>query len=182
MHYQDGRYAEAAATMHEAPALVEKQYGRDDTHVAQNLNNLALIYRAMQRYGEAEPLYRRAVVIADRTPRMKSAGDLARMYVAAGNYGAAEPLYLRVIAWQHRHVGPQFGVVANTEGQLAEVYAKLGRTEDADRLARRSHRSPRRRAQGLVPQPVDACADAQKSAAVRIDLARPTLTLAISCS
>jgi tetratricopeptide (TPR) repeat protein len=178
--YREGRYDEAAATMRQNLALVEKEHGPDASDVARSLNNLALIYKAMQRYDEAEPLYRRAMAIADKTlseddpDRMKSAGDLARLYVAAGNYAAAEPLYLRVIAWQRTHVGPQYGDVADTEGALASVYTKLGRSADAQRLAQRSFASVAApaRAQGLIPPLADVYSEELKSAAVRIDLAR----------
>ncbi|HWU53101.1 MAG TPA: tetratricopeptide repeat protein, partial [Tahibacter sp.] len=178
--YREGLYDEAAATMRQNLALVEKEHGPDASDVARSLNNLALIYKAMQRYDEAEPLYRRAMAIADKTlseddpDRMKSAGDLARLYVAAGNYAAAEPLYLRVIAWQRTHVGPQYGDVADTEGALASVYTKLGRSADAQRLAQRSFASVATpaRAQGLIPPLADVYSDAQKSAAVRFDLER----------
>jgi tetratricopeptide (TPR) repeat protein len=41
--------------------------GADHPDVAQSLNNLAELYEAMGRYGEAEPLYLRALDIQSRT-------------------------------------------------------------------------------------------------------------------
>lgn len=188
--YQEARYDDAAATMRRSLALVEKQYGPNDASVARHLNNLALILKAQQRYAEAESLYRRAVVIADKVfgeddpDGMKSLGDLARLYVVEGKYTEAEPLYLRLVDWQQKHIGPQFGDVANTQAELSGLYSKLGRTEDADRLMRRSFASigEPARAQGLVPTPSDVFSDAQKSAAVAIDIGRRhNETLADSC-
>ncbi|MFM7576182.1 MAG: tetratricopeptide repeat protein, partial [Microcystaceae cyanobacterium] len=41
----------------------EKQLGENHPDVAQSLNNLAELYRTQGTYGEAEPLYQRAIAI-----------------------------------------------------------------------------------------------------------------------
>jgi hypothetical protein len=40
--------------------------GADHPDVAASLNNLAGLYRAQGRYGEAEPLYRRSLQIVEQ--------------------------------------------------------------------------------------------------------------------
>jgi tetratricopeptide (TPR) repeat protein len=68
-----------------------------------SLNNLAGLYRAQGRYGEAEPLYQRSLQIveqqlgADHPDVATSLNNLAGLYKAQGRYGEAEPLYLRSI-------------------------------------------------------------------------------------
>ena len=44
----------------------EKALGPDHPHVAQSLNNLAVLYQSQGRYAEAEPLYKRALAIREK--------------------------------------------------------------------------------------------------------------------
>jgi tetratricopeptide (TPR) repeat protein len=44
----------------------EKAFGQDHPNVAISLNNLAELYRAQGKYSEAEPLYKRALVIWEK--------------------------------------------------------------------------------------------------------------------
>jgi len=46
---------------------VEEQLGGEHPSVATSLNNLALLLKAQGKYGEAEPLYRRAVRICEQS-------------------------------------------------------------------------------------------------------------------
>ena len=65
-----------------------------------SVNNLAVLYRATGRYGQAEPLYQRALEAASAcsgptTPNtLISVNNLAGLYRATGRYEAAEPLYV----------------------------------------------------------------------------------------
>jgi hypothetical protein len=47
-------------------ALAERQFGPDSAEIVATLNNLARLYRPQGRYGEAELLYKRSVVILER--------------------------------------------------------------------------------------------------------------------
>ena len=55
-----GRYAESEE-MFLAAAQLAEGFSPDDERRAMTWNNLADLYRAQARYGEAEPLYRRAL-------------------------------------------------------------------------------------------------------------------------
>ena len=44
-------------------AIREKALGLDHPAIAGSLNNLAVLYRSLGRYAEAEPLYQRALAI-----------------------------------------------------------------------------------------------------------------------
>jgi tetratricopeptide (TPR) repeat protein len=57
--YQRGDYAEAAKQW-EAALKEAQDFGEQDPRLATSLNNLALLYHAQGRYGDAEPLYKRA--------------------------------------------------------------------------------------------------------------------------
>src|SRR5262249_43832998 len=64
--YRMGDYA-AAASFHETTlSLVTSAFGPDDEETALALNELALVYKSLARYMEAEPLYRRAIEIDER--------------------------------------------------------------------------------------------------------------------
>ena len=72
--------------------------------MATSLNNLAALYQAQGKYGEAEPLYQRALAIWEKAlgpehPDVAtSLNNLAGLYYAQGKYEEAEPLYQRALA------------------------------------------------------------------------------------
>src|SRR5215813_7612663 len=73
--------------------------GADHPDTAASLNNLALLYVLQGKYGEAEPLYKRALAIrerrlgADHPDTATSLHNLAELYRSQGKYEEAEPLY-----------------------------------------------------------------------------------------
>ena len=54
--YGQGKYKEAAAIAEKALALAERVLGHEHPDTLQSVNNLAVLYQAQGRYGEAEPL------------------------------------------------------------------------------------------------------------------------------
>jgi tetratricopeptide (TPR) repeat protein len=85
--------------------------------VADSLNSLAALYQSQGRYADAEPLYKRASLIAEKLIAEKAIGpdhpaiatllsNLAELYLAQGRYAEAEPLYKRSLAIQEKAVGP----------------------------------------------------------------------------
>lgn len=78
--------------------------GPDHPSVASALNNLASLYKEQARYGDSEPLYKRALAIREKTlgrdhPDVaQSLNNLADLYSALGRHADAEPLYERALA------------------------------------------------------------------------------------
>ena len=64
--FQQGHYAEAEKLWLAALEQAEK-FGPQDQRLATSLNNLAVLYRTQGRYAEAEPLYKRALAIREKT-------------------------------------------------------------------------------------------------------------------
>ena len=64
--FQNGDYGEAER--HFANAVSEaNRLGQDDRRLAHAMNDLAMFYHALGRLAEAEPLYRRAISIDERS-------------------------------------------------------------------------------------------------------------------
>jgi len=63
--YQEGHYGDAEKSFVAAVKEAEG-FGPDDPRLATSLNNLAEVYRAQGRYGEAEPLDKRALAIWEK--------------------------------------------------------------------------------------------------------------------
>jgi tetratricopeptide (TPR) repeat protein len=85
--------------------------GSDHPSTASSLNNLAELYLAMGRYGEAEPLLLRALQIyeaqlgSDHPSTASSLNNLAELYLAMGRHGEAEPLLLRSLMIREQLLG-----------------------------------------------------------------------------
>ena len=63
--YQAGRYAEAEKLF--LAALKEaEEFGGQDPRLATSLNNLALLYKSLGKYAQADPLLRRALTIQEK--------------------------------------------------------------------------------------------------------------------
>ena len=62
-----GKYAEAVALAQGQVESLEKQFGPAHRDVGAALNNLAQLYGSQGRDAEAEPLFRRAITILEKT-------------------------------------------------------------------------------------------------------------------
>jgi tetratricopeptide (TPR) repeat protein len=80
-----------------------RQFGPKHPHVAQTLNNLAVLYATQGRYDEAERLYQQALALriaADRDDHLTAAetrNNLATLYYAQALYEEARQLYERAL-------------------------------------------------------------------------------------
>ncbi|MDK4471241.1 tetratricopeptide repeat protein, partial [Fusobacterium necrophorum] len=64
--YEEGRYTEAIGPAEQALAQAERTLGPENPEALISLNNLAVMYRALGRLDEAEPLYLRALATQER--------------------------------------------------------------------------------------------------------------------
>src|SRR5262249_25987632 len=99
---------------------------------------------AQGRYGEAEPIYKRALAIRERAlgpdhPDVgQSLNNLAGIYRAQGRYGEAEPLLERTIAIFEKALGSDHPNVGASLNNLAEAYRAEGRYDQAEQLYKRA--------------------------------------------
>src|SRR5262249_33615433 len=97
--YAAGNYVSALIEAQNYEAAIKARFGIDHVNYAFALNNLATMYQAQGKYGEAEGLYRRALAIEEKAlgpshPDVASAlNNLATVYRYQGKYGEAEGFY-----------------------------------------------------------------------------------------
>ncbi|MEE8176619.1 MAG: tetratricopeptide repeat protein, partial [Acidobacteriota bacterium] len=141
--YQLGDNTEAEKQFLAAVGEAEN-FGPKDPRLAQSLNNLAGLYNSQGKYAEAEPLYRRALAIAEAIlgpehPNVAPGiNNLGALYLAQGKYAEAEPLFQRSQAIWEKALGPEHPDVALSLGNLASVYQAQRNYEAAEPLAARS--------------------------------------------
>jgi Tfp pilus assembly protein PilF len=68
--YQQGRYAEALPKAREALALRKQVLGPENPDVAQNLVNLAWVYRKQNQHATAQPLFTRQAERLERVAHL----------------------------------------------------------------------------------------------------------------
>src|SRR6516164_5056108 len=111
---------------------------------ASQLNNLAVELFNSGRYSEAEPIFKRALAIREKTigpnhPDVAATlSYLASLYHKQGRYADAEPLFKRSLAIQEKVLGPDHPNVATYLNNLAALYYDQGRYADAEPLYKRS--------------------------------------------
>ena len=114
-----------------------------------SLNNLAVLYQAQGRYGEAEPLYREALqasreALGPRHPdTLTSLNNLALLYEAQGRYGEAEPLYREALQGSREALGPRHPDTLTSLNNLAALYQAQGRYGEAEPLYREALQASR---------------------------------------
>jgi tetratricopeptide (TPR) repeat protein len=126
--------------------------------VTESLNNLAELYRVQGRYAEAEPLYRRTLVILEKSvgPEHQRVGialnNLAEVYRAQGRWEDAARLYPQAIAIVEKNLGPDHPTLAGLLENYAVVLRRARRDAEAleiderarDIRARHAIQNPRR--------------------------------------
>jgi tetratricopeptide (TPR) repeat protein len=141
---QAGKYSEAITPAQESLRLAGVTFGAQDPNLATSLSNLALLYYYQHRYADAEPLYKRALVIQEKAfgpdhPLVAtSLSNLAALYDDQGHYAEAEPLYQRVLVIQEKAFGSDNPHVAESLNNLALVYEEQGRYAQAEPLYKRA--------------------------------------------
>src|SRR5207253_2468433 len=140
---QEGRYSEAERLFIDAIKEVEG-FGPGDPRLPASLNSLAELYRTRSKYAEAEALYKRALVIREKTlgadhPQVAtSLHNLAVVYHDERNYAEAEPLYRRALAIWEKAGGMENPEAAATLNSLGELYRTQGKYAEAEPLYRRA--------------------------------------------
>ena len=120
------------------------QWSFEFLEAARLLNAAGLYLYERGRYGEAEPLYGRALSIRERVlgPEhcevASSLNNLAELYRTQGRYAEAEPLYERALAILEKALGPEHPQVATCLNNLARLYQKQGEYPKAKPLHERA--------------------------------------------
>src|SRR5215831_2077948 len=141
--YQQGRYAEAGE-LFEAALKEAEGFGLQDQRLATSLNSLAVLYHVQGKYAEAEPLYKRALGIREKTlgpdhPDVASSlNSLAALYRAQGKYTEAEPLYQRALMIRERALEPDNPGTAMSLNGLALLYSAQRKYTEAEPLYQRA--------------------------------------------
>ena len=143
--YQQGKYREAVPVAKEALKVAEQTFAPDHPNYTNSLNNLAELYRTQGQYAKAEPLHKRALAIwekvlgPDHLYVALSLNNLGLLYYAQGQYAKAESLYRRALGIMENSV-PINRNIAGILDNLAKLYIKMGRDDEAKKLLARASR------------------------------------------
>ena len=112
--------------------------------VFQCLFTLASIQTAQEHYGDAEPLFKRALSIQEKeltgshVNTLMTLDRLAFVLRSQGKYHEAEPLYRRAIAIHERKNPDENLELADTIDQYVILLRKLNRKDDAEKWEARA--------------------------------------------
>ena len=136
-------YAEAEAGFKQALAIFESSPEASADDKANAYNNLAEVYRNLDRHEESLSLYEQALHTAqagygpDSQEAAFATGALALAYHAQGALDRAEPLYRRALAIREKQ-GVQDADFASLLGNLADLMWRQGNMTEAEAFARRA--------------------------------------------
>lgn len=137
-----GKLKDAAAAFRDSLQLRENLLEPNHPHIAESLNNLALVNRKLHRLKDAERDYRRAIEILRATHRQPelaaSIHNLARVRAEQGNSREAERMMQEAIAIWQESSGPSADDVAEGFASLATLYQSERRYADSARAYRRA--------------------------------------------
>jgi len=141
--YRQGHYGDAEKSIKAALKEAER-FGPQDLRLGTTLNNLAELYRDQGKYAEAEPLYKRSLVIVVKVlgPEHQYAAtnlnNLALLYQDQGKYVEAERLYKRSLAIRENALGLEHPNVALSLENYAALLRKTNREAEAARIEARA--------------------------------------------
>ncbi|HEV2158437.1 CHAT domain-containing tetratricopeptide repeat protein [Bradyrhizobium sp.] len=137
-----GKYSEALPLAQGMVASLEKSdNGRE---LAAALNNLGQVYAGQGRDDLAEPLYKRAIALMEKslgldTPLLSAElTNLAALYQRQGRFTEAEPLFKRALAVSEKGLSREHPDVGRALNNLATLYVKQERQVEAEPLFQRA--------------------------------------------
>jgi CHAT domain-containing protein/Tfp pilus assembly protein PilF len=143
-HYGDGRYGEAAALAEQYLQVVRRRYQEEGLPHAQAMSLLGVLYTALGRFTDAEPLHRRALVLREAVlpaghPDIAAAlHNLAALYHAQGRLDEALPLYRRALAFREAALPAGHSAIASSLDGMGLLYSDQGRLTDAEQFYKRA--------------------------------------------
>ncbi|MHC2276582.1 CHAT domain-containing protein/Tfp pilus assembly protein PilF [Bradyrhizobium diazoefficiens] len=139
---QAGKYAEALPLAQAMVASLEK--GNDGRELSAALNNLGQVYAGQGRDDLAEPIFKRAIALMEKSLGLDTAliapelNNLAALYQRQGRFTEAEPLFQRALAIYQKAAGPEHPAVATVLNNIGQVDRDLNRDADAEAPIKRS--------------------------------------------
>jgi tetratricopeptide (TPR) repeat protein len=149
--YQAGRYLRARALYDEAEqhllsalSIAEEVQAAGHKITSDILDEIACLYRVLDRGRDSEPLHKRAVEIVEKlegpdSPEAASKlHNMALFYFQKEEYSTAETLFLRSLTIRDKYPDRDHQFTAATLSQLAGVYRLKGEFVEAERYCRRA--------------------------------------------
>ncbi|MBV8880501.1 MAG: tetratricopeptide repeat protein [Planctomycetaceae bacterium] len=142
--FEERKYDEAAALLVPVIAEIEKTRGPEDSSLVKHADLLAQIYEAQGRHADAEPLWRRSLLIRSKHlgsdhPEVIGSGDkLAMSLLAQKKYADAEALLLKSLAHREKAFGADDSRIMPSLNRLAELYVAQGKFAEAETHAKRA--------------------------------------------
>lgn len=139
---QAGRYAEALPLAQAMVASLEK--ANDGRELSAALNNLGQVHAGQGRDDLAEPVYKRAIALMEKSLGLDTGliapelNNLAALYQRQGRFAEAEPLFKRALAVSEKSLSREHPDVGRALNNLATLYVKQERFADAEPLFRRA--------------------------------------------
>jgi tetratricopeptide (TPR) repeat protein len=147
VYFEQRQYAKAEPLLQRALVVAEFPFGAESASVTTSVNDLANLYRVERRYAEAVPLYERTIAILGEVAYASKSFNLAvalnglgLTFGEQGKYEEAERLFERSLAILETVKGKDSSDVAASLRNLASVYRRTGRSEQAQSLEDRAVR------------------------------------------
>lgn len=137
-----GKYSEALPLAQGMVASLEKS--DDGRELAAALNNLGQVYAGQGRDDLAEPLYKRALALMEKslgleTPLISAeVTNLAALYQRQARLAEAEPLFKRALVVTEKGLSREHPDVGRVLNNLATLYVKQERQFEAEPLFQRA--------------------------------------------
>ena len=128
--FKAGKIDEAIPVAKRVLKLREKSLGPHHRLVGDATSNLALVYLAAEKYGDAEGMLKRTLGIYEKEPDKnalaiaKTAESLANLHTLKREYPQAEKLYLRAIDLKEKTVGVKDPEFLESLKNLAALFLK----------------------------------------------------------
>lgn len=140
--FEKRRLAQAELRFLDAMKLSES-FAQEDPRRATSLNNLAALYHSQGKYAFAEDHYKRALAINEKIFGKESLEvarnlyNLAVLCSAKARFDEAESFYSKSLTIKEKLLGVNHPDLIPHLKQQAELLRRMGRGQDADRIATR---------------------------------------------
>ncbi len=118
----------------------ERNWSAHELDVAASYNNMATVYEAQGRLGEALELHEKSLAIMikvlgpEHADVATSYNNMAIVYEAQGRLGEALELFEKSLAIRIKVLGPEHADVAASYNNMAIVYKSQGRLGDQEQI------------------------------------------------